>query len=155
MCVISGESIMQLNRFLACSVCSCFFTASVLAQDCNDMKGTWFSPKGAEFTITSIHADRKMEGTFKSPPEYHPDGPHNCTGYITTTELNASGNSAITFSVLWLDNTVSSWTGTCKLEDGTPTITSNWIRAKPDADKSYEHSNIGATTFTPIPPQAQ
>lgn len=128
-----------------------------LAQDCNDLIGTWVSDAGSTLNIKEIEASTGfMKVSFKSPSNLYSDGPFDGTGYVGNMNKSISLKpeqsvvTTITFTFKWPEESVSAWTGHCNVNNqGVPVIQSQWLESRPVADKPIEHTLTGITTFKP------
>lgn len=121
--------------------------------NCEIPTGAWVNEHGSVLIVSSYEAALgKIEGHYRS--ESGTDGlQYPMTGWVNSKLIEEGKNNAstISFSVRWGDiGSLTAWTGTCKVVDGVPIITTIWNLARPNTDYDWDHILTNSATFVPV-----
>ena len=137
-------------------VASGLMASAAFASDCANIVGSWKSKDGALLKIVDYDQETgRINVLFKSPDRLFADGPHQGVGYAGNTDFQVvtpfrpSGNSILSFTAKFPDQSVTTWNGTCSQESGTPKLSTTWLWARPNPDSPIGFTNIGHLDFLP------
>ncbi|WP_080427629.1 avidin/streptavidin family protein [Burkholderia ubonensis] len=127
---------------------------------CQNPVGSWRNELGSTMKISSIASSGAITGTYISP-----SGTTGQTFALSGWYYAAPSPSQgldqvtlVTFSVNWNNssasyNSITTWSGLCRVTNGATTITALYYYANAFAQYSWKHTNVGQDVFTPISSQ--
>ena len=120
------------------------------AQDCSDLTGTWQNELGSQLVIESITPDSQIEGVYKSSSGV--DGKtFALMGWVNNYQKQGESAVSIAFSVRWEGYaSITSWTGSCAVDDEGPFIKTLWHLVRPDTEFEWERVIANSSTFRPV-----
>ena len=143
-----------MKRSLSCIIglTMCASGAYAASPSCEKLNGVWVNELGSTLTINKVDSSNgSISGTYQSPSgtagQKHP-----LVGW--TNKLNPAPNkdnvTIVSFSVNWGKyGSVTSWSGTCSTNAGTPTIKTVWNLVRSNSDFTWDHILTNSDTFTP------
>jgi hypothetical protein len=120
---------------------------------CGSLVGMWHNQLGSTMDVKSVDATTgQLTGTYRSPSGGGAtDFP--LTGWTNSSAASGSGDhvdAIVGWAVRWGSfGSVTAWNGTCREENGTPTITTLWHLARPNSGFTWDHVLAGSDTFVP------
>jgi len=130
----------------------CASSAYAASPDCEQLKGEWVNELGSTLTINKVDSSNGgIAGTYQSPSGTQ-GKKHALVGWTNTakSQPNKSNVAVVSFSVNWGKfGSVTSWSGTCSVKSGVPTIKTVWNLVRSNSDFEWDHILTNSDTFTP------
>ncbi|AJY30941.1 avidin family protein [Burkholderia thailandensis 34] len=153
------------NAFVSLAIpgllASSLLANSAYAANCQNPLGTWLNELGSTMTISTYSSSSgAISGAYKSP-----SGTSGQTfplsGWFYAPSSASPGLDQVTlftFSVNWNTpqaqyNSITTWSGTCRTTNGSPTIQALWYYTNAFGQYSWKHTNAGQDVFQPTGPQ--
>ncbi|WP_175965119.1 avidin/streptavidin family protein [Burkholderia sp. BCC0322] len=123
---------------------------------CQNPIGSWRNELGSTMKIGAVSGTGAIQGTYISPSGTTGQT-FSLSGWYYAAPPSNSGLDQVTlltFSVNWNNssasyNSITTWSGLCRVTNGTPTITALYYYANAFAQFSWKHTNVGQDVFTP------
>lgn len=143
---------MRRSLILAMGLSICTTGAYAASPTCEKLKGEWINELGSTLSIDKINSSNgSIAGTYQSPSGTE-GKKHELVGWTNTAKAVPSENNAtvVSFSVNWGKyGSVTSWSGTCSVKSGVPTIKTIWNLARSNSDFEWDHIITNSDTFIP------
>ncbi|AVS60822.1 autotransporter [Paracidovorax avenae] len=145
---------MHLCRYAACL--ALLGGCASMAQStptCTSPVGDWKNQLGSTLSITAVSPSGQISGTYTSPSGTTGLA-YPLTGWVNNPAPSSPAPSnlpAFAFSVQWGSSygSITSWTGTCDVSGGVPTITTLWNLVRTGSQYSWDHILTNSDVFVP------
>lgn len=156
----------KLNLIIALSLLSFSLASAQLSAEeklgfpnCENLRGVWENQIGSVMDIITVDPiGGAITGRYVSPQGGGPAF-RQLIGWNNGAPVNESDPCSlvqndnvkvITFTVSWGDlGSITAWTGTCRVENGIPTIHTLWHLVRPNTEFVWDHIHAGSDTFIP------
>jgi hypothetical protein len=128
--------------------------ATAAGSSCSNFLGEWKNNNalGSTLSISNVNQNTgALAGTYQSPSGTSGQK-FALTGWTNSAAAQSGEDNAsvIAFSVQWGSyGSITSWTGSRKVEQGVPTIRTLWHLARPHSQFSWDHIITNNDVFTP------
>jgi hypothetical protein len=128
---------------------SLYTLPAIADPGCRSLVGRWQNESGSVLEILAVSAGGKMEGAYHSSSGV--DGKaFSLLGWLNNSNRREQATS-VAWTVRWGDyGSITSWTGTCEVDDSGPHIKAMWHLVRPGEEHSWERVLANSSTFRPV-----
>lgn len=121
-----------------------------IGQSCDDLQGEWINELGSVLQVDSISIHGEIHGVYKSSTGV--DGKtFPLIGWVNNYQTTENNPVSIAFSVRWEGySSITSWTGSCDVDDKGPKIKTLWHLVRPEQEFEWERIISNSSTFRPL-----
>ena len=125
--------------------------ASASTPNCQSLKGQWINKQGSILTFNKIDDSvGSLSGSYISSSGTEGNN-YPLIGWFNRSEIvkGKDNVTAMSFSVRWgRHGSITSWTGTCSIKNGNPSISAIWNLVRSNSDHTWDHMLTNHVTFT-------
>ena len=126
--------------------------ANASTPNCLSFKGQWVNEKGSVLTFDNADkASGSLTGSYISSTGTE-GSRYPLIGWYNHSKAVKGKNNAtsISFSVRWGSHgSITSWTGTCSIKNGKPSISAIWNLVRSNSDYAWDHMLTNHIIFVP------
>jgi len=120
-------------------------------SSCHSIKGEWLNEQGSLLSFTKIDKSTGMITGFYKSSSGTEGNSYPLIGWLNHAAAQKGKHNvvSISFSVRWGNHgSITSWSGTCSIEDGKSKINAIWNLVRSNSDYSWDHILTNHVTFT-------